>query len=298
MNVFDLRGPEFLEFYVIILAGAVVVGVILRCRLRSPGGSVSDIDPPLDPYEIAYLAGGPQMAVDAAIACLIHTGALGLTTSSSNFKTGEAQTESRYPLQQSLLARVSLGRSSPKLLHRDAAELTQPIAVRLVRSNLALSPSQAIGVRLVPALVIALILVIGVVKINVGIARGKPVGLLTLLCLLTLGVASFFAFARIYRTRAGDLVLRQLRIRSSALRSTAGTSPQRLDGDSLAFALALFGPTILTSGSLLTLRQALWPSSQSGGGGSSSGCGSSGCGSSGCGGGGCGGGGCGGCGGG
>lgn len=297
MNVLELRGPDFLEFYIIVLVGAIAAAIALRWLLRSPSGDLSSNAPPLDPYEIAYLAGGPKLAIDAAIASLIHTGALHLTTSSSNFKLAKAETEARYPLQAAVLERVSSGRSSPKLLHRDATELAQPIAARLVQTNLALNPSQAVIVRLVPALLVASILLIGIMKISVGVARGKPVGFLILLCLLTLGISSFFAFARIYRTRAGDVVLRQLRFRSSALRSTAGTSPQRLDGDSLAFALALFGPTIFTSGSLLTLRQALWPASQSGGGGSSGSCGSSGCGSSSCGGG-CGGGGCGGCGGG
>ena len=80
MNPFDLTGPEFLRLYVVVLVVAVVVGIALRWWLRRPGGEAPAGVLEHYPYEAAYLSGGAQLAVDAAIVRLIRLDVLTIDT--------------------------------------------------------------------------------------------------------------------------------------------------------------------------------------------------------------------------
>src|SRR5262249_28815318 len=72
MNPLDWRGPEFLAFYVVLFLAAVAVAFFLRRFLRLPGDEPSQEALELSPYEVAYLAGGEELAVNAAMARLVH----------------------------------------------------------------------------------------------------------------------------------------------------------------------------------------------------------------------------------
>lgn len=73
MNPFDLRGPQFLLFYLGL--GVVVLAVmILRRRLMEPGGALRERM--ADPHVIAYLRGGPAEAVAVAVLSLLERKAL------------------------------------------------------------------------------------------------------------------------------------------------------------------------------------------------------------------------------
>ena len=64
MNPFDLHGPEFLLFY-LVLSIVVIAVVIFRRRAREsgdlPANSIQD------PYRIAYLRGGKREVVKLPI---------------------------------------------------------------------------------------------------------------------------------------------------------------------------------------------------------------------------------------
>src|SRR5688500_12709245 len=78
MNVLDWRGPEFLVLYLGLFAVAVIAALVLRFRLRGPGGELppGQIPAALHPLEVAYLAGGSRQVSDAAIALLVQRGSL------------------------------------------------------------------------------------------------------------------------------------------------------------------------------------------------------------------------------
>src|SRR5437868_3873105 len=76
MNILDLRGPEFLQFYLGLLALLTVTALVLRYLLRGPGDEFPGRMPPLEPLEIAYLAGGAAGAARGAVAALVQQGAL------------------------------------------------------------------------------------------------------------------------------------------------------------------------------------------------------------------------------
>jgi uncharacterized protein (TIGR04222 family) len=68
MNPFDLRGPEFLLFYLVF--GGIVIGA-LRFAVRMPQGASATNVRLTDPYMIAYLRGGRDEAITVAAASLI-----------------------------------------------------------------------------------------------------------------------------------------------------------------------------------------------------------------------------------
>jgi hypothetical protein len=88
------------------------------------------------------------------------------------------------------------------------------VAEQLRDLRLVLDEEQAWIARLVPAFVVMSVAVFGAIKVAVGLARGRPVGFLILLCLAIVGVAFLFYAVRPYRSRRGDRLLRQLKVRA------------------------------------------------------------------------------------
>ena len=73
MNPFDLRGPEFLLFYLFL--AIVVIGLLVLTRYFSEAGDAPKIDLS-DPYLIAYLRGGEHGVMWVAMVALIDRGLL------------------------------------------------------------------------------------------------------------------------------------------------------------------------------------------------------------------------------
>jgi uncharacterized protein (TIGR04222 family) len=289
-NPLNLAGPAFLGLYVLVLVLTVLVAVYLRRHLGEPTDGEDDATPELDPYDVAYLAGKGQMAVNAALAKLVHQDLLTVSA-------GERKVTARgtLPAGAPLLERVIhteaacelLGQSIKEVRSR-AAVAIEPIDRRLQRLGLVVSDDKATAARVIPTLLVLAVAGFGALKVAVGLSRGKPVFFLVLFCVLTLLIAVAGFARRPHRTRRGDRVLKELQQEHAAL-AHAARHPDNLAEQDLALALGLFGLGVLSEGPLADLQKALTP--PPGAGGDGGGCGG------GCGGGGCGGGGCGGCGG-
>lgn len=165
---------------------------------------------------------------------------------------------------------------------------------KLVALGLVLDAPAARSVAKASALPFWACFALGVTKVGVGLARGRPVGVLVALLVLTAFAAVALRWRPPLRTRLGDRVVAVLRRRHANLRGPRAGAGAR-GGADVALAVALFGGAALVANALPELRSALryHPaySASSSGDGSGSSCGAS----SSCGG---GGGGCGGCGGG
>ena len=73
MNPFDLRGPEFLVFYLFL--SAIVIGAVFL--LRHVGEKDQAAKPPIDdPYLIAFLRGGAGEALRVTALSLFDRGLL------------------------------------------------------------------------------------------------------------------------------------------------------------------------------------------------------------------------------
>jgi uncharacterized protein (TIGR04222 family) len=287
MNPLELHGPEFLVFYLVIGGVAVLAALAVRHVLRPPADDRPEETPDLPPYEVAYLAGGDQLAATAAIASLVHRNVLEVDGPGRKLRIRQ----SLPPKPRALEREVFLGVRSEQgeainQVQARAKPAAATLRARLQEAGLVVSDEAARTCRLLSALPLVAVALLGLMKIGVGTSRGKPVGYLLVLVILTVVGAAYLLFHRPLRSRRGDGVLARIKTANKALAVTARKAQNRLEPDDLVLAVGLFGTTVLASGALARLQVALTPPSSGG-----SGCGGGGCG------GGCGGGGCGGCGG-
>jgi len=308
MNPFEMRGPEFLLFFVLLFVALTACAAILRGFLRMPGGEPGAEALDLSPYEVAYLAGDEQRVISAVVGRLVHEKVVGLDASSRKLTPRETELPAgASELDRAIHAVVTRegGLEISKIAGIAASVLTATRR-RLEELGLVVGLAQQFFARAAPVIVAFLAPLAGVMKIFIGLMRDKPVGFLVLLTIAS-AIIGFIAFARpVHRSRRGDRAFSQLREANAAMEHQASRRIDSISGNDLMLALGLFGAGILASGALFGLAVALQPPKKKGGGdwvgggwwiaGCGSSC-SSGCGGGGCGGG-CGGGGCGGCGGG
>jgi uncharacterized protein (TIGR04222 family) len=302
MNPLDLRGPDFLGFYFLLFLAAVAAAFFLRRFLRLPGDEPSREALDLSPYEVAYLAGGEELTVNAAMGRLVHENVLAVDAINRRLTrhTDELR-ENASKLERTVFSAVNGERGETIAnVRSQAARMLAPIRARLRELELLVSEEQAWMARLIPLFIVLSVAFLGVLKILDGLSRNRPVIFLVLFCIITVVVA-FVGFGRaIHRSRRGDRALDRLRKSNVALEYSRRWRPETLAGDDVVLALGLFGMGVVAGGALAKLQTALKPPHTPV---SSGGCGSTGCGGGGggCGGGGggCGGGGggCGGCGG-
>ena len=294
-DVFDLRGPEFLAFFMGLSAAGLAAGGAVRFAYRGPFGRPAQV-PRLTTAAAAVLAGADRRLSDATVAGLVCDGFLKADVATRRVRRLAVPGPGADPIARSVADACGAVGVRPDRLRGVARAAAVPIEAGLERQELLTAPGQrrlAIGV---PLAIAAAVLLVGVVKVGVGVSRDRPVGLLVMLCLVD-AMVFLAAFARVpRRTARGDAVLRDLQRDASPLRTSARARGSRLGGDDVCLAVALFGPAGLSSADpqLRDLMTVLTPPASTGGGGDSgSSCGGGG---SSCGGG--GGGGCGGCGGG
>lgn len=285
-NPLNFQGSQFLSFYLLVASAAVVLAYILRWYLRKPAIHSPDESSSLDAYDIAYLAGGKDRAVDAAIASLVQRGYLQALTNTLNLDT--ALPSNSHPLERAIAQAVEKS-GKPSQIRQSVIFATSLIGERLQNLGLLVNADQTKAVQFISPLPIFAVLLLGIAKIGVGISRHKPVGFLVILCIIT-AIVGFVALQKPHRSRYGDRTLINLQAKHQNLRK-----PSESELNQIELAFALFGSVVLADSSFANLKRLLVPppSADSSSGGDSGWVG----GDSGCGGGGCGGGGCGGCGG-
>lgn len=302
MRIFDLTGPEFLSFYLSLLAAGGIVCLLLRQLLRfslAQRGAPTDAElMSLRPEEAAYLAGGAEQAVQAAVASLAQRNLIDANSTNHTFILTGAPPNDAETLERALGFAFGKTPRTVRSLTTDARPYLAKVRNRLIDLGLILPDETAWIPILVPALIAVLIILVGVIKIFIGISRNRPVGFLVILVALAV-----YFFVQMWRnpperTAQGDRALKRLRAKSAGLEMSVKSGPERLAPSDMALAVGIFGPAIITSGTLSAVGMSLTPRPvvRRSGSWNDSGynsCGTSSCGSS-CGGG-CGGG-CGGCG--
>jgi uncharacterized protein (TIGR04222 family) len=298
-NPLNLTGPEFLALYVGLLLVGSLGGLALRRLLRTPDDATPL--PTLDAYEAAILAGGEDRAVRVALSELVADGYVVVINQGSQTLTAATPVSSKHhPIVQAV-HRAIVARVDATLA--DAYNGGRPVAAQygaqLTDQGLLETAESASAARWAPALIMAAVVAIGVIKIIIGIDRLKPVEFLVVLSIV--GAVFVWLFARrLPRTFRGERLLARLRAEHMRLKD-----PQQLVAEPVEawpLGLGLFGLAALSMApdSTATLYRWMHPRGAVGSTGCSGihggGCGGGGGGGCGGGGGGCGGG-CGGCGG-
>jgi uncharacterized protein (TIGR04222 family) len=300
-NPFDMTGPEFLRFYGIICAMAIPVAIALRHFLRQDEPLTDER--PLTPYEVACLGGGVPGVLRACLATLVLDKRLMLTTGEKypQFEATVPPESGQHEIERVMLRQASHenGATTPELLAaaRTAGEQIQD---SLRARGLMESQESFAAARWGPLLILVPVLLLGLVKVAVGIFRDKPVVILIFWVIALALLIAYFCTVPL-RTRRGQAKLRELKSQHDRLRSLDLGSATRepmmpVASNDLLLAAGLFGLASLNHPDVTALNKSLRPIStnnQTNSCGASTGCSSGGCGG---GGGGCGGG-CGGCGG-
>jgi uncharacterized protein (TIGR04222 family) len=218
MHPWGLSGPEFLWLYTagLVVALAVAIGLRLaarRPRLAEPPGRPS-------PEELGFLAGGPQHAVQVAVARLVDTGVVRvdrrgtLTSMAGGGQTG-------YPLGDAVLAELTAPRKVSTVAGKLAGgPVVTEIGESLVRRGLIVHPARAVRTRRLVPILLYVLFVIGVVRWINGMVNDLPTGYLTFLLAPTL-VASLYLSSRVTsapkaRTVHGDRVVAEVKARGQA----------------------------------------------------------------------------------
>ncbi|MDP5278033.1 TIGR04222 domain-containing membrane protein [Sphingomonas sp. DG1-23] len=274
LGPFDLTGGPFLQLYGALLVLTIIAGLIIPRWLRPEGRMPRNTD--MD--HLAFLAGGASRFAETVTARLLSTKQL--VMDGKKFLAGGFGAAT--PAERSVLALPQPADWSA--VAGAAGRHVDPIRERLIADGLLMDGWTALQLRFWQTSPYLLLLAFGWTKLQIGEARGKPTGYLTLLLVIT-AVFALIRFAALdRRTRAGNEMLSEARERSDRLRRAPASGEAGL-------AVALFGTTVLVGsewGDFHRMRASDGGGS-GGDGGSSSGGGD---------GGGCGGGGCGGCGGG
>lgn len=301
MNPFDLRGPEFLFFY-IVLSGCTTLAV-LWLREWLEGGPTPQVHLD-DPYFFAYLRGGMNEVYRAAIVVLIDRGWL-ISEGDSVHRREDIEPKPEQPgVEQEVLSFFYAPQPAYKALKSGAYGSSSSVYERRA-TELGLMPDDRVKGRRQILVSIAVCTLVGIslIKIAVALSRGRT----NVLFLIILTFLAPYLLGRLVLagpTAKGKALLRDVQVlfgdlkgRRPFLRPGAGTKE-------IAWLVSVFGLGYLPNGSFPDGKM-LFPLSSRQldlGGGASTGCGTvSSCGSGGggcgggCGGGGCGGG-CGGCG--
>jgi len=269
LGPFDLPGPAFLQLYVLLLVLALIIGFMIPWWLR-PEGNDGHLT---NPDELAYLAGGSDRFAETVTTRMLTSGAIVFDgTSKFALASGPAVT----PAERSVLA---LGGSPGWRQVRSALDAQAgSVEQRLVDAGLLMARGTGWQLRFWQTLPYLLLLAFGTIKLQIGMARDKPVGFLTALLIGTV-VFAMFRFVGLDRlTRGGRRVLAKARETSERLKRAP-------TNDEAALGVALFGTAILAGSDWAPLhRMRAGDGSSSSSDGSSSDGGSSGCGGGGCGG--------------
>jgi uncharacterized protein (TIGR04222 family) len=302
VNPFDLTGPEFLLFYLVL--AAVVIAALVLWQWQSESRSAMKIEL-ADPYLIASLRGGDNEVIRVALVSLIDRGLLIVNETQIQRADHASPDLIRPEIERELIKKCETPREVSALFN-DAQVNSACVKYPETLQKARLIPDESLIQRRWARFWIALSILGGVagIKIMVALGRGRTnVLFLVILMIVAIVLAYKTLFPRL--TAAGAAILADVRTLYAGLKERAASiRPGGATIDAMMLA-AVFGVGML-EGEAFGYTKRLFPSAKSSAMGStwvsscSSSCGISGGGSScsggsGCGGGGCGGG-CGGCG--
>jgi len=256
VNIFDLRGPEFLLFYGCLSAVALGLLAWWASGEHSRGNVRSQL-PMDDPMLIAFLRGGMPEAVDVAVASLVDRGLLA-SVGGGNLESKSDPRAGSRPIDAALLrvfqtpGRIGRARLEPEVRRICAGYRTELLSRGLVPGG-ALSAQDVVVV----AITLAVLLAVGAIKIVVALGRGRHnLGLLVML--MVLDVICAIAIVKGLRMRGVRQALDDLRELFRDLRGRSKTLlPGRATND-LEYLAAVFGAAALPV-ALFPDREALFP---------------------------------------
>ncbi len=290
MNPFEIHGPAYLVFYLIVCSTVFMVAYVLRGSLlnqaaeandRTQNVEAKDLAQTLEPYEAAYLAGGVERVFLTACGSLARHNLIEIDPVNDKVKIVLADSKVYAALdriERVLIGRCSASGQSLSSCKAAVTTATADLKRKLAMNGLIVDSSQNTTVQILPGFIYLFVaLLFAVPKFIIASQTHLPYSFLVLE-MATAVAASYFLFrADNSRTVKGDRVLRALSDGNSALMLTHATNPSSLSLRDCALAYGVFGALALAGDPFMAahagLHRAYAGSSDSGGCGSS--CGSS-----------------------
>jgi uncharacterized protein (TIGR04222 family) len=209
LNPLDMKGPDFLGFYIWLNLMLVGMALVLRRMLQPRDASAVSLSQ-LDLYETAYLSGGTDRVVQVAITQLAAQDCVELKTTGTIALKDELPPITNTVERAVVKAIAKTGNFAS--IKRKVESSMQPLRDRLVQANLIMSVDQTIKIQRYPAFLVGASLGLGLIRLVVGISRQRPVGFLVMLCIIVAIITAMFATTKPQpMTAAGDRLLRELR---------------------------------------------------------------------------------------
>ncbi|GFJ96352.1 TIGR04222 domain-containing membrane protein [Phytohabitans rumicis] len=230
--------------YLVLAIGTVVGVLVHRHRVLAgiPGVSANS----LAAQEIAYLQGGPELAIYSALAALRCAGAVGTSPAPDRFLVPtEALPAGASPLERAVYAAAGTSRRTGQLA-ADAGVAAELARLRERLEQMGLLPGvAAFGALRTGRRVLLAVLLLGVARLFAGIANDRPVGYLVV-ALVALAVVIVLLYRRRpRRTQAADHVLTVLRGGNTHLAPAQHPAWTLYGATGAATAVALFGTPAL-----------------------------------------------------
>ncbi|HZI04624.1 MAG TPA: TIGR04222 domain-containing membrane protein, partial [Archangium sp.] len=265
MNPLDWNGEQFLSAYVPFVVVLLLTAKVWQSTLNQPSEEPLSTELRMDPYQVAVLQ-HREGGVRAAVAALVHAGALRLED--GVLKAVGTPPANAVPFERAVYDAVAGPVADVKVLNEAVDRELDGLEAGLRRRGFLMNPEVAERYGKYPkVLYFGAALGLGVLKLGVGLSRGRPVGFLVML----LFIATLFGFwilgGEPRRTRKGDQALAKLREGNEALRTTAKADGAwgTMSSGSVAMAVALFGTGLLVASGMGDLRTYLMPPGSGGG---------------------------------
>ncbi len=261
-NPLNFTAAEFLVFYPLLTFIAILIALRLRHLLRLPVNEGGQFYEKLNPYETAYLFKGKQHAVHTVLVQLMHQGSISVDPVTGRFVAESTPVQWRNPLENAAMQAIAVN-GLPFQVSLAIGKGMRPVHTRLQQLNLLVSAGQSAIAQILPALIIFAVLGLGLIRINIGIARDRPVGFLVVICFIVAAAGLCFILFPVHRSRFGDRVLQQIKSQLPSGKKVAADDLQ------LPLAFALFGISVLPNDTFAPLIHILAPRGNRGDGGDS-----------------------------
>jgi uncharacterized protein (TIGR04222 family) len=251
-----VSGGGFLSLYTLLLLIACWIPAVFRQRVKHSAKTSA-----LDPYEVAYLAGGAHRVLGTALTRLMDVGILKLHAERESDKiTGatcersedlvkaDQRVDDLHPVERKVLAHVPSGKVEVDALTAIADQLSSHIRYRLIQAGLVIEHGEILGERASALWCLLGLGVLGVSRLIYGMQNYHPIAFLTILLLITM--VAFFHHLKKSRTLTplGEEVLGELTRQHQALKIDStqadekeGASMGKIPVAWVALGFALFG---------------------------------------------------------
>lgn len=214
-GTWGIGGRTFLLAYLLIAVVIGVVGLRARRTLAEPGTTSPVSDLGAHPHDIAYLAGGGELAVWSAL-CAMHVRGT-ITASHGSVHAVGRLDPAADPLERAIHSVAASGAAHRRLVfHRSVQAVLTAAEDRLVAGGFLLSGDRRRQIRQVGIAMLA-VAGLGFVRVLAEIAEARPVGLLVTVLLVVTAVAVVQLTRAPRRSRHGDRALAALRAEHDAL---------------------------------------------------------------------------------